>query len=785
VSQTTVSQSTMSQSTVRRWFISPSHPRLRHAQMASTVVALALGIAYMASTVFVKRPESGYLALWDGWAYYTGWTAMALTLGLRAIAEPVHRLSWGLFAVGQVTMTVASGLYTFYEARLDPIPYPAQSDAIYLAGYIIWALAIGAFVRPLRHQKIERSLYLDGLITGLAVGAVVAAVALQPILDAASGTPAAVFVGLAYPLLDIVMLVLLVAGMAPVRYRPGPTQLVLGVGLVIYLSADLVYLNQLAMNTFVSGSPVEGAWTLASAFIMIAACTPNSQRDVKWGATDASAVPVVAAFASLGVLTIGSLTTIPPLAVYQSLAVLVLVVVRALMTVREIRRLSDSHRLARTDELTELSNRRAFLEALTDRLSVEDSAGAVAIIDLDGFKEINDTLGHHAGDELLRLLSRRIDRAVPTNAVVARLGGDEFGLLIDGCDHVVETVESFVDAVLSTPFSIDGLTIRIGASVGVATIADHGRSSSELLRCADVAMYDIKRRGGGVMLYLAEDDRNSRARLAMVEELRTAIDQRRLTLHYQPQLDIATRTVVALEALVRWHHPTQGLIAPDAFIGLAERSGLIHRLTRLVIDDAVGYASSLRRKGFDLSMSVNVSASDLLDETLCTYVADALAFSGLDPSALTLEVTEEALVRDPERAARTCLALQQLGVSLAVDDFGIGYSSMSQLLTLSVDELKVDRSFVARLPDDARGLAIVSGAVQLAASLGMRVVVEGVENPAVLDAVADVGAELAQGYGIARPMAVDALEAYLSTASVRRFVVNNSIDASLAHSPHQ
>jgi EAL domain-containing protein (putative c-di-GMP-specific phosphodiesterase class I) len=309
---------------------------------------------------------------------------------------------------------------------------------------------------------------------------------------------------------------------------------------------------------------------------------------------------------------------------------------------------------------------------------------------------------------------------------------------------------------------LDGVSVTVGASIGVAVSRPDGATTGELLRCADVAMYEAKRTGPGVSAYRAAADPNSRDRLALLDALRSAIANRELVLYYQPTLDMRTAKVRGVEALVRWPHPTLGLLYPDDFIPLAERNGLMPQLTRAVLDLAVAQAARLDRSGRCLQMSVNISRYDIVDEDLPGYVDFVLAANDFPPQRLTLEITESALGGDPERAQRCVTELRARGVLISIDDFGVGYSSMSQLLELAIDELKIDKSFVIGLNSDPRAQAIVRSAIELARALGLTVVAEGIEHQDVLACLRGIGADIGQGYVIARPLTSEQLGHYLA-----------------------
>jgi diguanylate cyclase (GGDEF)-like protein len=479
------------------------------------------------------------------------------------------------------------------------------------------------------------------------------------------------------------------------------------------------------------------------------------------------ALPAVLACASMALLLYGSLRDVVPPRVSSMLAgaAIMAAIVRMVLTVRAVEGLADALRLARTDDLTQLSNRRGFLESLDRFLEDRDPAApmAVAIIDLDRFKEINDSFGHHVGDTLLQLVAKRLTHAVGHAGVLARLGGDEFGMILPQSDP--EAAREMADRVLDAlrrPFDLGQLDLHADASIGLAVFPEQGTDRSALMRHADSAMYLAKGEHSGVEVATGgADDDTARQRLTTLEELRAGLDRGELTLHYQPQLLVAAGTVAGVEALVRWNHPARGLVLPDHFLPLAEHAGLMGRLTCEVLEIALAQCRAWRDQGLYLTVAVNLSASNLQDTSLPAYVADALARHGVPPEALHLEVTEEVLMRDAERATAILTQLREMGIRLAVDDYGTGYSSLAYLHALPLDDLKLDRAFVAHCDTDPRSAAIVKSTVELAHNLGMRMIAEGVEDQAALDRLDEWGCDLVQGYHLSRPQPPERLTEWL------------------------
>ena len=416
------------------------------------------------------------------------------------------------------------------------------------------------------------------------------------------------------------------------------------------------------------------------------------------------------------------------------------------------------------DSLTALPNRHLLYELLDRRLTAETTTPFVLLlIDLDGFKEINDTLGHQSGDQLLCQIGPRIEQLVYRDYTLARLGGDEFALLSDRTldDDGSALAESVLGA-FHDPFDIAGLKIRVGASIGIALSPDHGRDTSTLMRCADIAMYNAKKGAGGYARYRSELDEHTPRKLALITDLADAVAQCKLILHYQPIVRLRDGAVHGVEALVRWPHPDYGLIMPNHFIPQAEKSELIHAFTLCVLDIALAQCARWRAGAHRLTVAVNISARNLQDSDLAANVAGLLRKHALPAAALQLEITESAIISDRERSLATMQALSEVGVGIDIDDFGTGYSSLVYLKRLPAQTLKIDSSFVTDMQTDENDKVIVQSTIQLAHNLGMRVVAEGVETQAVLDALKTLGCDYAQGHFISRPNDAEAIGAWLA-----------------------
>ena len=417
------------------------------------------------------------------------------------------------------------------------------------------------------------------------------------------------------------------------------------------------------------------------------------------------------------------------------------------------------------DPLTGLPNRQWLLDRTRHALGEAESTGrraALVLIDLDRFRAVNDTLGHRAGDRLLLQLAGRLRLALPRGAEAARLGGDEFAVLIPLTDSATsaQRVARTLVAALGSPLDLDGMSLVLEASAGVAVYPEHATETEGLLQRADVAMYQAKRDRSGVEVYEARRDGNTPDRLGLLGDLRRALQAREVALHYQPKVGFDGR-VVGLEALVRWAHPERGHVSPEEFIAIAETSGLMPVLTEYVLETALAQVADWRAAGLQVPVAVNVSPRDVHTPGFAGAVAARLARHGVPPGALQLEITEHVLLEDPQRAADTLAGLTGHGVKMSLDDFGTGYSSLVHLRRLPVSELKIDRSFVARLAVDPEDLEIVRCTVDLAHSLGLRVVAEGVEDDETWEHLRDLGCDAVQGWLVAAAMPPQETTAWL------------------------
>jgi len=730
-------------------------PRLPRAIRRAWLAVVAVGAAYVGvlaveiATGAEAFPVGAHRAI--QFALLGAGAALVLS---RAIAQPEHRRAWLVLGLGLLVWMGGQLVSTLTTPIGESPAFPSALDAGLLAAYL--AQYVTLFLLARAHlRRVARATWLDGAIAILLLGAVGAQWLLTPLLDH-HGSLSGAIVTICYPAADLILLGIVVGVAALHGRRPGGVWVTLGVAISLTAAADFAFALGSAADpgsdVNVTTGPLGILYAIGALGLVAAAMRPHVQRPAasleglqRIGGPLAFCVVVVAL---LAYDAYGRLSRAADLLVA---AAAVLLFVRGALAFRENAQLADSRRQALTDELTDLPNRRSAYLELDARCASGEPVG-VLMIDLDRFKELNDTLGHLAGDDVLVAVAARIRAAVGEAGRLSRLGGDEFAVVLApgaGEGEAVAVARRVLD-VLDEPLAIDDLVLPVRASIGVATLADGSRE--ELLRHADVAMYRAKSVGSGVEVYATERDGHSRERLALASELQDAISGSQLVLHFQPKACVRTGAIAGVEALVRWEHPSLGLVAPAEFVPLAERSGLGRLLTLEVIAQALRAQHDWRAQGLHVPVAVNTSAATLLDVRFPDDVAGLLERWDAPAGVLSLELTEDTIMTDPERAQDVLARLSELGIDLSLDDFGTGYSSLAMLKRLPVRELKIDRSFVTDMlgvPGDA---AIVRSTVDLARNLGLRVVAEGVETPDAWERLGEWGCDLAQGFLISRPV---------------------------------
>jgi diguanylate cyclase (GGDEF)-like protein len=468
-------------------------------------------------------------------------------------------------------------------------------------------------------------------------------------------------------------------------------------------------------------------------------------------------------------------TFIPVAGIFEVVLVLLFIALIPILrrvTQRIRRQMEEIEHRALYDELTGLPNRALFRDRIEQTILAarrEERSAIVMLFDVDRFREINDALGHEAGDLLLREVGARLGRELRASETFARLGGDEFGILLPEATLEEATlVAERVHATLEAPFALRGLPLEVTTSIGMVAFPEHGNDADTLLQRADVAMYVAKDAHAGTAVYDPEQDTNDAARLALAGELRRAIETEELVVHFQPKAELETGLIVGAEALVRWQHPERGFIPPNEFIPIAERTGLIKPLSRHVLAAAIRQCADWNAAGFELHVAVNLTIPDLLDLELPDAIGALLSETGVGAEQLELEITETTILADPFRVRLVLNSLNEMGLRLAIDDFGTGYSSLAYLRSLPVQTIKIDRSFVMEMGENANDATIVRSTIELGRNLGLGVVAEGVESQEVWDALRAQGCSLAQGYFIGRPESADALRSKLEERGARR-----------------
>ena len=650
------------------------------------------------------------------WIYMTAVTVVGLAVfawalaNLSGLADLVHHpLFWviaALVVVGEIRPLVSQGR-TGWES-------PVASVTFSFAALLYWGFPVAVLIRTtsclvvgLAQRKAAHRCLFNAAQTTLSLAAAGLALAVtgihpvpaQPYVPSGAELPLVLLAGLAYFLANF---------------------LLVGVAIALHSRVSLA-------RTFRSALPFQALVNL----VLIAAA------------------PLVAVVMAANSAWLVLLFAFPLAAIYMNAAL-------------SVQREHQAHH----DELTGLSNRKLLIrqtsEALTDAARSGTKAGFL-LLDLDRFKEVNDTLGHPVGDRLLRIVAHRLTHSVRPGDLVARLGGDEFAVLLPSVPEVgaAREVATRLRSALSEPIRLEGMSFEIEASVGIALYPDDATGFELLMQHADVAMYLAKERRSGVERYVADSDRNSPARLALLGDLRRGMDRDELELHYQPKVILETGRTAGMEALVRWQHPVRGLMAPEEFIPLVEQSYLMRDLTFHVVDRALAQASAWRQGGLPVPVSLNVAARDLLDTGLAETIGRGLARYGLPPEALLLEINERVLTSEPAYAAAAVETLAALGVALSLDDFGTGYSSLVRLKRLPVSEVKIDSSFIRRLLLSADDEVIVQSIVDLVRALDIDSVAEGVESAEVAAALRVMGCKAAQGWHFSKPLNAASATAWL------------------------
>jgi diguanylate cyclase (GGDEF)-like protein len=738
-----------------------------------SITYLVVGIAFIGAYYLFPRAgvaQAVVLTCLNASAAIAAFVAAARTRGSA-------RTMWLSLGAAMTLATLANGPYYLYPlVTARSLPFPSPLDALFLLTYPCYVVGLCALITQ-RRREDRRGEALDAAILTLAGASLMWQFVLEPVVH--SSMPAlAHAVSIGYPAMDLIVFAVLVRLVVGISGRNSALVLLVA-SFVALLAADVVYALQVAHATYTFGGPVDAIWMASYLLIGVAALHPARAFDSRRRPSPAIKHRVSRgrlAFVSASVLVGPVVTAMRPryVAFIAGTTALSFVLVVARMAGLNRQLASVSLQLearASTDSLTGLANRAAFRSALEATMTAAEPRKALSVlfVDLDDFKEVNDRLGHAAGDELLVAVARRLQRAVRPGDVVARLGGDEFAVLVAAAPDAA-TSRMVADRIIDTiaePIELMGERVHVSASVGLAASRDHSDPDSLMVE-ADVAMYTAKSLGKNrVDHYDVTLHETVIAHQALKADLSAAVSRDEFIVEYQPVVDLATGTVEAVEALVRWQHPVRGLLPPSAFIGLAENSGAIVAIGSWVLETAVRQlANWQRRYGLrQLSVSVNVSMRQLDEPGFAESVHDVLIRTGLDPANLVVEVTETALAIPAGSAAAALTALRQLGVRVALDDFGTGYSSIGYLHSLPVDILKIDRSFVSGDQASTRDDVLLATIVKLGHQLGLDVIPEGIEQPSQLARLRMLGCRTGQGFLFSPPVSAAAVETLLGRPS--------------------
>lgn len=712
------------------------------------------------------------------------------------------RLAWGIFSFGLFGWMVGDVAWLFYRFVLHTVPAGFSFiDVAYLmlpvATGVAWSVNAPRERRPLALRPL-----LDGLIVASSLFLVLWPLVLWRLFEQNSGNEAAIAVALAYPVADLVMvtMALVVTAAVPAPYRRSMVTVTVGLILVAITDCALVYVQSIGERTnpllaigWAAGMLLVAAGSLSelrAPHLAGGASIVTPRRQLVW----LPYLPIVVAV-PVSTHALWHFTPADKPLVVAGVVLIGAALGRQLTVLLENRRLLEVvAEQALKDPLTGLANRLLFIDRLDHAMLLrqrDDGGVSVLSLDLDDFKMVNDNLGHPYGDTLLRHIADRLTSVVPAGDTVARLGGDEFAVIFEDGPESAEELAQRVVEVFDKPFFLDGEEFYIHPSVGLATAPplDEGPiTADDLFKRADLAMYTAKRAGvGGVQMFtsdmrlvdraelrasLADSGKRRRTPVAGIQllgQLRRAVDDRELILFYQPKISLATGGIVGVEALIRWPHPELGLLTPNQFLPLVRQNGLMGAVTDLVLDRAVTDAATwYDAETRDLPVAINLFAPSLNDLALPDYILSALENAGLPPTALSVEITEHLLVANVRRASTVIDQLRTAGLRIAIDDYGSGYATMSYLRDLRIDELKLDRQFIAPVLRSERAAAIVRSVIDLAHALGIVCVAEGVEDRATADRLRDYGCDVAQGHYFSRPIAVDALLERVSLASATR-----------------
>lgn len=728
--------------------------RTRH--VAAVAAASFLGFALFLLSDFSH--ENTVKAVDDIGIVVFSVVALVFSIGAARIAEGRLRAAWTLLSLALAAWSMGEVIWAYDELILGEIPFPSVADGFFLA----FPIGAGAALLLFRNRRGEGSgirLLFDGFIVAGALFVISWILVLSKIYETGAASTFEFVLLVAYPLADLVLLTMatIVLISAPAGQRVPITLITLGLACMAVADSAYAYLS--VQGKYVSGVATDLGWVAGLLLLTVAATVGRFELDDEravdevpgWASVWLPIAPVMLAGMTL-IFSHSDARSSGPVVV-AGLFVTMSVLVRQFLAVRENRRLiSAVAAQAFRDPLTGLANRALFRDRLTHALQMRERYGtpvAVMVLDLDDFKLVNDNLGHHAGDQLLNMVGERLSGVVRPGDTVARLGGDEFAILLEGEQAHPEGLAGRVRSAFDIPITLEGHDLLVRPSLGTAAAkTDQAPSADDLLKQADLAMYAAKRSarspstGGGEAVQL-------------LGELRRAVEQGELSLVYQPQFDLRTSQMVGAEALVRWRHPSRGLISPDEFLPLVRGHQLMVPITDFVLNRALDDAKRWASLGLDLPVAVNLSTTAMAQPDLPERIGNALAARGLAASSLVIEITEDLFLEDSASARRILLQLRDKGVSVAIDDFGSGYSALWYLRDLPVDKVKLDRSFVAPIASDPKAAAVARAVIDLAHVLLMTTVAEGVEDEQTAQLLRLYGCDVAQGYLYSPPVTAE------------------------------
>jgi diguanylate cyclase (GGDEF)-like protein len=723
----------------------------------------AMGATLVAFIVAMLSPGAGSLAARGTLQLLVTWFPAVVCM--VAVVRTRFKRPENILATAALTASAFGftwyGLAFLQTGQAPKFPYLA--DAAVLLFYPLMLVALMVLVRR-KLPGLARSVLLDSAVGALGAAALLAVI-LSPVIDSLLTGPANSSAVIAYlcPFFDM-LIVASIAGMAALHgMNFGRRWWMFALGLVVFTAADTIYALQLSAGTFVVGTPLDAVWATAHALIafwVAGTALPERETNTPRISLSALAVPLVATAVGIAILILSSQVTVSQLAVVLAGATLVMATIplafRQLLLLRQ----------ATTDELTGLPNRRALIADMPTRLSAGTHRSAVLMLDLDRFKVVNDTLGHENGDELLIQVAQRLRSQLREGDLLARLGGDEFAVHLRDCDHAeAVTVAVALKSAISEPFDLHGNTVECGIAVGIAMFPEQGRELTVLLRKADLAMYAAKAAAGGRRRETIRKDAHGGCGFPTLPELRSALILGQLILHYRPKVDLATDAVCGVEALVRWKHPALGLLPPGAFLGLAEENGLMRDLTQAVLETALDQAAVWSAQGRDLPVTVTMAPSALFDADLPGRLAGLLDARGLDPAVLLLEVTADAVMADVDRSRAVLTGLRSRGIRISIDQFETAHTSLAQLLTLPVDELKLDLSLVVPM-ERTQPTATIAPTLTLAHSLDVGVATAGLDHLRSYAELVRYGRDHSQGFYLSDPVPAAELEDRLVQAGL-------------------